>query len=86
MILKISDVSIHDSGVYTCQLTNEFGKINRTFIVSVYEQIAFKGLDPINQTVVYGSFAKFNCEVADNFDKQFTTTKVNYILLSINRK
>ena len=76
MVLKISKVSIYDSGLYTCQLTNEFGKINRTFIVNVYEHIAFKGLDPINQTVIIGASARFNCDVADNYDKQLAQTKV----------
>ena len=76
MILKISNLNIHDSGVYTCQLSNEFGKINRTFIVSVYEQIEFNGLDPVNQTVVFGSNARFYCQVSDSFDKKTTTTKV----------
>ena len=83
MVLKISNLNIIDSGIYTCQLTNQFGKINRTFVVNVYEQIGFKGLDPANQTVVYGSYVKFNCEIADNYDKQVTQTRVSFRILQI---
>jgi hypothetical protein len=80
MSLKIKNLNIHDSGVYACQLTNEFGKINRTFTVNIFENLLFNGLEPLNQTALFGSNIRFQCDIADGYNnKQNTQIMVSVV-------
>lgn len=76
MILKIKNLNLNDNGNYTCQLTNEYGKINRTFSVNIYDNLIFNGIEPTNQTTYYGLNVKFKCEFANNQINQNTQIMV----------
>ncbi|CAL1546048.1 unnamed protein product [Lymnaea stagnalis] len=64
-VLKISDVTIAESGAYTCVAKNRLGQVNFTYNVQVIDEISEKprliAPHPLNQTVEPGATVSFQC-------------------------
>lgn len=62
-ILNIKDLRRSDSGNFTCEVFNKFGKLNATYNLLVTEKLNFYGDEPENTTVGIGQTAILNCRV-----------------------
>ncbi|CAI9733590.1 fibroblast growth factor receptor-like 1 [Octopus vulgaris] len=67
MGLRIKDVEIEDSGLYTCKATNGFGSVQLNFTLTVIQKVQRKPQllppHPLNQTAQRGEQASFQCHV-----------------------
>jgi hypothetical protein len=85
MVLLIKDLSKTDTGNYTCQVTNQHGKINRYFQLNILETLIFDDEQDNNVTLAYGMNALFKCKIKHNIkhlnDKAHIM--VCYFILSI---
>lgn len=65
--LKLRDLQETDSGNYQCVVSNRHGVINFTYSVEVIGQMKTKpvlvGPHPLNETVLLGGYAAFQCKV-----------------------
>ncbi len=75
MQLNLNNLRVGDSGNYTCQVSNQFGKLNRTFSLNVLESLKFVDNDPLNQTIALNSPAVFKCQV-DSIYNGFGNTRI----------
>ncbi|GFO50240.1 fibroblast growth factor receptor [Plakobranchus ocellatus] len=67
--LTIAEAKTNDTGNYTCEVSNKFGRIDWKFIVEVRKKpwpMRLEGPTPENITVTVGSSAEFRCRVTND--------------------
>ena len=61
--LVIPYLSFSDSGNYTCEAENSYGKSSKSFQVEVYYDTDFNNTNNLNHIVEEGSTIELSCEI-----------------------
>lgn len=64
-VLTISDLGMDDKGEYMCFVSNEYGTISWKYTLDVRQRLAVAPIieGPVNQTIVRGEDAVFECKI-----------------------